>query len=275
MLNSAIEQKDTNIKKSPVDAIIPPPAGRLFGVPVWALYLNEYVELASNIVKARRKALFTTIGAPSIACLRTSPEFLNHFRQADVVLLDGILPTLLARSLKYKVPQRVPGPDFVDAFLPVAEKENFRIFFMGSTDRTLEKLKYNCLRKYPGLNIVGLLAPPFGDFDERIDRQIVSAVNRTKPDVLFVGMTAPKQELWLSRNFERLDVHFAMGIGAAFDYLAGNKPRVPKWLGDMGFEWLYRLVHEPWRLWQRNVNDNISLLWLLAKKYIAGTIDKK
>jgi N-acetylglucosaminyldiphosphoundecaprenol N-acetyl-beta-D-mannosaminyltransferase len=118
---------------------------------------------------------------------------------------------------------------------------------------------------------VGLLAPPFGEFDDETDSRLADVINQANSDVLFVGMTAPKQELWLSRNFARLDLFFAMGIGASFDYLAGNKPRVPKWLGKLGLEWLYRLVHEPKRLWRRNIG-NTTILWLLLKNYLTSII---
>jgi Teichoic acid biosynthesis proteins len=127
------------------------------------------------------------------------------------------------------------------------------------------------LRQYPHLNIVGELSPPFGKFDEQINSSLLEAIKQAHPDVLFVGMTAPKQELWLSRNFNQLDVLFAMGVGAAFDYLAGNKPRVPKKIGKIGFEWLYRLVLEPRRLWRRNLN-NILVMWFLVKDYLVANI---
>jgi N-acetylglucosaminyldiphosphoundecaprenol N-acetyl-beta-D-mannosaminyltransferase len=251
------------------DTLISPPAGKIFGIPVWGLHLNEFVELAKKLIKTKHKVLFTTLGAPSIVIAQKSTEFFNHFLQADVVLPDGILPVWIARGLKYKVIERVPGPDFVDLFLSVAEQEKFSIFFMGSTSDTLEKLRSNCLKKHPCLNIVGLLAPPFGEFDDIADHRLVDAINQAHSDVLFVGMTAPKQELWLSRNFGRLNVVFAMGVGAAFDYIAGNRPRVPKWLGRLGFEWLYRLILEPRRLWHRNLN-NLLVVWLWAKNYLTG-----
>jgi N-acetylglucosaminyldiphosphoundecaprenol N-acetyl-beta-D-mannosaminyltransferase len=253
--------------------LIPAPAVKILGVPIWSLRLQESVELAKNLTKAKRKVLFSTTSSYPIIVAQNSTDFFNHFLQADVVLPDGMSSVLLARLLKHKIPERVAGPDFVDAFLPVAEKEGFKLFFLGATNHTLEKLKTNCLKKYPLLNIVGLLAPPFSEFDNEIDRRLVDTINQAHPDVLFVGMTAPKQELWLSRNFDQLDVLFAMGIGASFDYLAGNKPRVPKWLGRLGFEWLYRLILEPRRLWHRNLN-NIFVVWLLAKNCLTGVFRK-
>jgi len=262
-----MRRKEAGPKSSQPNPPMPPPIAKILGVPIWGLCLEEFVELAKNLIEVRHKVLFTTIGLPSIVISQKSLDFFNHFQQADVVLPDGIFPVWAARFLKHKVLERVSGPDFVDLFLSTAEQEGFKIFFIGSTDDTLERLKSNCLEKHPHLKITGVLAPPFGKFDEEIDRGLVNTINEAHPDVLFVGMTAPKQELWLARNFERLDVLFAMGVGATFDYLAGKKGRAPKWIGKCGLEWLYRLVHEPRRLCRRNVNSAV-FLWLLVKNYV-------
>ncbi len=259
-----MKREETGPKSNQPNSPIPPPIAKILGVPIWGLSLEGFVKLARKLIEGRHKVLFTTIGLPSIVVSQKCPDFFNHFQQADVVLPDGIFPVWAARFLKHRVPERVSGPDFVSSFLSTAEVKGFKIFFMGSTDDTLERLRDNCLKKHPHLNIAGVLAAPFGEFDEEIDRALVNSINETHPDVLFIGMTAPKQELWLSRNFGRLDVVFAMGVGAAFDYLAGNKQRVPKWLAKIGLEWLYRLVHEPKRLWRRNAKSAVFLC-LLAK----------
>lgn len=265
--------RNINRNNTQSQIIIPPPAIKILGVPVWGLRLAEYVELAKKLIKAKQKTLFTTTCAYAIAMAKNSPELFDHFQHADVVLPDGKFPVWVARFSKRNIAERVPGPDFVESFLSTAEKEGFRLFFMGSTCETLEKLKQNCLKKYPQLNIAGVLAPPFGELDDETDHRLVDAINQAHSDVLFVGMTAPKQELWLSRNFEKLIVLFAMGVGAAFDLEAQNKRRVPQWLGNLGFEWLYRIAHEPRRVWRRNVKN--AVLWaIIAKDYIKSLFIK-
>ena len=243
---------------------IPPPAVEILGVPVWGLKTGQFVELAVRLVKTQRKVLFTTTNAHSIVTAQGFPVFLEHFRNADVVLPDGILPVWAGKCLGSHLAERVPGPDFTDAFLEAAEKEGISLFFMGATEETLSRLTSNCLAKHPRLVIAGTLSPPFGEFDEETDRALVDKINASGADALFVGMTAPKQETWLSRNFERLSVRFMIGVGAAFDYLADTRKRVPPRIGRSGLEWLYRLVHEPRRLWRRNL-DSAIFVWLVAR----------
>ncbi len=114
-------------------SLIPTPAATVFGIPIWDLRLEEFVGLARKLIKQNHKSLFTTIGAPSIVASQKSIEFFNHFQHADVVLPDGKFPVWVARFSKRNIAERVPGPDFVESFLLTAEKEGFRLFFMGST----------------------------------------------------------------------------------------------------------------------------------------------
>jgi exopolysaccharide biosynthesis WecB/TagA/CpsF family protein len=180
------------------------------------------------------------------------------------VLPDGTLAVLAGRLLGAHIPGRVAGPDFVYAFLDAAASAGLSVFFLGATDATLAAIAANCTVRFPRLVIAGTLSPPFGELNEAVDLPLVERINAARPDVLFVGMTAPKQELWLSRYRRQLTVPFSMGVGAAFNYLAGNQKRVPAYVGRMGGEWLYRLVQEPRRLWRRNV-DSVVFIWWCGK----------
>jgi N-acetylglucosaminyldiphosphoundecaprenol N-acetyl-beta-D-mannosaminyltransferase len=143
--------------------------------------------------------------------------------------------------------------------------EGISVFFLGTTEKTLALLVGACARRFPGLVVKGALAPPFGPIDDETDQRLVESVNRSGADALFAAMTAPKQELWLSRNRSALRPVFAMGVGAAFDVLAGVKKRVPPAVGQLGGEWLFRLVREPRRLWRRNL-DSVVFLWLMLRE---------
>jgi N-acetylglucosaminyldiphosphoundecaprenol N-acetyl-beta-D-mannosaminyltransferase len=248
---------------------IPPAAARVLGVPIWGLRIEEAVDLAVCLLEQKSKVLFTTANAHSIVTANRNPAFMAHFQEADLVLPDGMLPVLAARLRGRGVPERVPGPDFASSLIARAESHGFSVFFIGATDEVLDRIRSNCQARRPNLKIAGTFAPPFGEFDEPTNLRLVREINAAAPDILFVGMTAPKQELWLSRNFKALDVHFALGIGAAFDYMAGVKKRAPGWIGRWGFEWLYRLLREPRRLWRRNL-DSLVFIWLLAIESIAA-----
>ncbi len=243
----------------------PGPAARVLGVPIWGLTLEGFVDLAVEGVRSGRRSLFTTANAHSIVVAQRVPVFLDHFQRADVVLPDGFLPSWAARRRGGAVAERVAGPDFTSALLDRAAREMLSVFFLGATDETLARIVERCRARLPALRVAGTLAPPFGDFDPATDRRLMDAVNAAAPDLLFVGMTAPRQELFLSRIWGSLRAPMAIGVGAAFDYLAGNKRRVPRAVGQAGLEWAFRLAREPRRLWRRNF-DSFVFLWLLARE---------
>jgi N-acetylglucosaminyldiphosphoundecaprenol N-acetyl-beta-D-mannosaminyltransferase len=242
------------------------PAAIVLGVPVWGLSREAFVNLAVARIGARQKTLFTTANAHSIVVAQHVPAFRAHFREASAVLPDGTLAVWGARHRRGPVAERVAGPDFVEAFLTRAEREGISIFFLGASEATLQRIRERCAARWPRLVVAGTLAPPFGEWNEEADRAVVDAVNAARPDALFVGMTAPKQELWLSRNHGYLHVPFAMGVGAAFDFLAGTRARAPEWAGRHGLEWLYRLAQEPRRMWRRNVDSAIFLWKVLTER---------
>ncbi len=242
------------------------PAAIVLGVPVWGLSLEAFVNLAVARIASRQKTLFTTANAHSIVVAQHVPAFRAHFREASAVLPDGTLAVWGARHRRGPVAERVAGPDFVEAFLTRAEREGVSVFFLGASEGTLARIRERCAARWPRLLVAGTLAPPFGAWSEETDRAIVDAVNAARPDALFVGMTAPKQELWISRNHGYLQVPFSMGVGAAFDFLAGTRARAPGWAGRHGLEWLYRLVQEPRRMWRRNVDSAVFLWKVLTER---------
>jgi N-acetylglucosaminyldiphosphoundecaprenol N-acetyl-beta-D-mannosaminyltransferase len=241
----------------------PEPSAIVLGVPVWGLGLEQFVDLAVERIRGGGKTLFTTANAHSIVLAGRLPVFARHFHEADAVLPDGTLAVWGARAVGGEVRGRVAGPDFFEAFLERAARERLSVFFLGTTEATLGKMVARCRDRFPGLDIRGTFAPPFGPIDAPASRRMVEAVNAVRPDALFVAMTAPKQEIWLADHLDRLDVSFAMGVGAAFDFLAGTKPRAPRALASAGWEWLYRLANEPRRMARRQLSS-VVFLWLLA-----------
>jgi N-acetylglucosaminyldiphosphoundecaprenol N-acetyl-beta-D-mannosaminyltransferase len=129
-----------------------------------------------------------------------------------------------------------------------------RCFFLGSTDETLHKIRERVAIDYPRIEIVGTLSPPFRpEFTDEDNRVMIETINAAKPDVLWIGLTAPKQEKWIFKHRDKLEVQFAGPIGAAFDFYAGNIKRISPFWGDLGLEWLPRLLQEPRRLWRRSI----------------------
>lgn len=243
-------------------------AAQVLGIPINGLSRARFVEFAREVIQGRNKVLFTTINTYSIIVAQKNRPFFNHFQEA-VVLPDGIGIVYAARLLGFEMPGCVSGLDFIRTFLSLAEYEGFSVFFLGSTEENLARILETCARDYPKLRVVGTCSPPFAPFDELVDEYLVAEVNAAKPDALFVGVSTPKQELWLSRNFTRLEAPFMMGVGAAFDCLAGVRGGVPTWLGQRGGEWIHRLITNPGRMWRRELTIPV-FLYRVAREFLRG-----
>lgn len=188
---------------------------------------------------------------------RKLQEVLNS---ADLFCPDGIAPVWLSRLRGEALAERVPGPDLLTAFLAKANVAGYRSFFFGDTRETLSALKARVQTEYPGHRVAGVLSPPFRELSAQEDSALVNEINRARPDVLWVGLGMPKQEWWIHTHIDRLQVPVVAGIGAAFRFLGGLVKRAPRWIGDHGLEWLWRLCMEPAKLWRRDLVDGPRFL---------------
>ena len=221
------------------------------GVPVTIASCSAIVQRALEAVEQRRRMLISTANAYSLVVAQEEESFLRHFYDADIVLPDGALVAGLGRILGTSSMRKISGYMFFRAFATEACRRGLSAFFLGSTKATLSRIRQRMSTLYPGFHVCGTATPSFGSIPDRENVRLVELVNRSRPDILFVGMTAPKQELWLSRNRDQLEVPVAMGIGAVFEFLAGTKSAAPDWLAHAGGEWIYRWAQEPRRLSKR------------------------
>lgn len=179
------------------------------------------------------------------------PEFKAILNSADLFAPDGILVVLIARAKGAHIKKKGTGPDLMERFLESTHQKGYRHFFYGDTVETLGLLSEKMSSRYPNQRVVGVHSPPFRPATAEEDDSIVEEINRAKPDVLWIGLGTPKQERWIFEHRERLKVPMAIGVGATFKFATGSVQRAPSWLGNLGFEWLWRLSHEPKRLWRR------------------------
>jgi N-acetylglucosaminyldiphosphoundecaprenol N-acetyl-beta-D-mannosaminyltransferase len=176
---------------------------------------------------------------------------------------DGKPVALVGRWRAGSHVAQVAGPDFMPVFLQ--SSNDLRHFFLGGTQETLERLVEWVGSQFPGVKIAGAISPSFRVPDDRESRELISRIKTTRPDVIWIGLGAPKQELWMAQHCEALSPAVLMGVGAAFDFLAGTKARVPRWMQHFGLEWLFRLCQEPRRLTGRYLRTNSLFLLLLLK----------
>lgn len=188
----------------------------------------------------------------SYASAREDPSFDLALKGANWLIPDGVGVILAARWLGLPIRRRVSGPDVFLALMERLSESKGSVFLLGSSEATLAKIREKIGLQYPGVIVAGTYSPPFKDeFSVDENLMMLSAVNLAQPDVLWVGMTAPKQEKWLAEHRDNLIVGAAGAVGAAFDFFAGTVKRPPRLVRAWGLEWLLRLVQQPRRLWRR------------------------
>lgn len=209
------------------------------------------------------KNVFVCANPHSLVQAADDPDFQLAIHDADLVTPDGAGIILASKILGGKIGARVTG---CDIFLGLSEELNNTggrsYFFLGSSEETLKKIKEKMAVEYPAIHFSGSYSPPYkAEFSEKDCEKMILAVNAAKPDVLWVGMTAPKQEKWIHKHRDRLDVKFIGAIGAVFDFYVGNIKRSHPVFQRMGLEWLPRLIQEPRRLFKRNFVSSPLFIW--------------
>ena len=177
-----------------------------------------------------------------------------------MALPDGQPLSIVSRRRGYSEAQRVPGPDLMPAILYLSEEKGYRHYFYGSTPETLEKLRKVLLDRFPKLQIVGMYAPPFRPLTEEEDQEAVRQINESGADFVWVALGAPKQEKWMYEHRGRVN-GLMIGVGAAFDFIAGTVRRAPMWMQKLCLEWVYRICQDPKRMFPRYVSTNFAFLW--------------
>jgi N-acetylglucosaminyldiphosphoundecaprenol N-acetyl-beta-D-mannosaminyltransferase len=174
---------------------------------------------------------------------------------AHLVVCDGTPLLWASRWLGHRLPERVAGSDLVPILIRLAAQKGHRIYFLGGRPDVTERAIANITRDFPGLNVVGADSPPFAPLHKMDHAKIGAKIKAAKPDMLFVSFGCPKQEKWIAMNYRALGVPVCVGVGATIDFLAGEMKRAPVWMQRCGLEWLFRLLQEPRRLFQRYVKD--------------------
>jgi len=251
--------------------------------PLKSLHFLEYrvacesvSELSDvSMTAVRRQAdplVFACANPHSINVARQDADFHQALVRSDILVADGVGLTAVAKLFGKGSLPRITGTDYFqtvmrtlnDAEATLGRKA--RVFFFGSTPKVLELIATHLSTSHPNIALVGALSPPFGEWDDATERAMVETIKAAKPDVLWVGMTAPKQEKWVEKNRHALDVPVIGSIGAVFDFFAGTHPRAPAWACAIGLEWLVRLLKEPRRMWRRTF-VSMPLFALHALKY--------
>lgn len=191
-------------------------------------------------------------------------EYNKVQNSAILNLPDGKPLSVIGHKKGYHEMGRVTGPDLMSEIFSISVKQKWRHFFYGSTKDTLKLLKDRLEQKYPEIEIAGMYAPPFRELSREEDENIVTMINDKQPDFIWVGLGAPKQEVFMY-NHQNQFCGVMIGVGAGFNFHAGLIKRAPIWMQRVGLEWFYRMLQEPRRLWKRYMKTNWKFFWLIHK----------
>ncbi|NOT24195.1 MAG: WecB/TagA/CpsF family glycosyltransferase [Nitrospiraceae bacterium] len=249
-------------------------AGHLLGIPIGNKSLAVAIEDTIIAIEGTRPpVIFACANPHSLVVAQSDPIFQSALMQANLVVADGVGVTFMAQLVGAQVGPRITGTDYFQAVLKaLQQRDGGRIFFFGSSQLVLDLIAKRFAIDYPALTLCGMLSPPFGSWSDEENRRMVQVINETKPDVLWVGMTAPKQEKWVEANRQQLNARVVGSIGAVFNFYAGTHARAPRWVCRMGFEWAYRFMLEPRRMWQRNIVSAPKFVWLVFKRHMLGNV---
>ncbi len=245
------------------------PKREILGVPVAMTDYQGAVEALDAMVDSRERGYVCAVSVHSLTSALDDPEMAAVFRGATLVLPDGMPVVWAANLLGAGLEGRVYGPQLMLRYSERCAERGHRVWLYGGRDQgSLAQLALNLRRRLPGINIVGGYSPPFREMTDEEEDTLVDQINGARPDVLWVGIGAPKQEKWMARMRDRLEVPVMCAVGAAFDFHAGRVSQAPVWMQDRGLEWIYRLAQEPRRLLPRYVYSNPRFVLAFARQYL-------
>lgn len=246
----------------------------ILGYPVAAVSGDDCLQqIVDWLAAGDRRRYFACANPHSLVTAETDPEFRQALLDSDLLVPDGVGILLASRIHGGQIRQRVTGSDIfigLSQALNRSTKDHYSYFFLGASEATLQEIEGKMALDFPNIRFAGAYSPPFkAVFSVDDSRKMVEAINAARPNVLWVGMTAPKQEKWVHQHRGQLDFGFAGAVGAVFDFYTGRVKRSPLIFQRLGLEWLPRLLQEPRRLWRRNLLSNpVFVLKVLREKIL-------
>ncbi len=223
----------------------------ILGVGVSAINMDMALDTIDQWITKRQNDYICVTSVHGVIESQGDHKLRNILNQAGLVTPDGMPLVWVSWLRNHRQVRRVYGPDLMSAVCVKSISKGYRHFVYGGAPDVPERLVDQLRQKFPGIRIVGAYSPPFRVLTPEEDKAIIQQINDSQADIVWVGLSTPKQEYWMAAHLGRLDVPVMIGVGAAFDFLAGVKTQAPRWIQRSGFEWLYRLITEPRRLWRR------------------------
>jgi N-acetylglucosaminyldiphosphoundecaprenol N-acetyl-beta-D-mannosaminyltransferase len=260
-----LNQKVNSIKTENKISI---PKINIGGTGISDITLSETMNLFDDWIFQKQQKRVCVTPVNCVVWANNNTDLKEIYNTADLTLCDGV-PLIWASHFlgKEKLRGRVTGLDLLPQYIERCYQNNFSMFFLGAAEGVALEYKAQLEDKFPGIKIVGVYSPPFaGKFSTAENRKIIDLINTAKPDILWVSLTAPKQDIWIHQHYQQLHSYINIGIGAALDVAVGKFNRAPIWMQQNGLEWLYRFFREPKRLFKRYFIEAPTIVPILLKQ---------
>lgn len=237
----------------------------ILGSKINATNMCEVLKYTDELIRLNKSNYVCVSNVHTVVTGTSDRVFQDITNAAIMAIPDGMPLTWIGRHSGYKNMSKCSGPDVMTELFKVSEEKGYTHYFYGGSEETLKLLEKNLKNKYPKLKILGMYSPPFRKLTDKEDCEIVNNINKINPDIIWVGLGAPKQEVWMSEHIGKINSSLMFGVGAAFNFHAGTVRRAPLWMQEHGLEWLYRFIREPGRLWKRYLVTNTIFILELVK----------
>lgn len=243
----------------------------LFGLKFHKVTKKETLAFIEQTIQEEQKIALYTPNVDFVMLAQKDQNFRQLINSGDLIIVDSQPLLISSKWLGQPLPEKVSGSDLLPAVCELAAKKEYSLFFLGAAPNSLEKALEKLKAAYPGLSVVGKYSPPKGfEKSEEEGKKILTLINQSKPDILFVALGSPKQEEWIDKNKEHVISKVNIGVGASIDFIAGVQKRAPCWMQKAGLEWFYRLLTNPKRLWKRYLVNDFPFVFLFLKEYFSS-----
>lgn len=247
---------------------------QVLGVSLTVDSYEGAIEWLLGSIRAGRKGRAHFCTVHSVVEASTNAQLRSALESAHATFMDG-MPLVWVARIRGRRADRVCGPDVMLSMCDRGRAQNVRHYFMGGSSGTPERLAARLSQRFPGMTVAGTLSPPFHELTDVENADLIATINRASPDILWVGLGSPKQDLWAAKFATRLEAKLVMTVGAAFDFHSGNLVRAPRWMQRSGLEWLFRLAAEPKRLARRYIRTNSVFIWRLVVESARGRFTRR
>jgi N-acetylglucosaminyldiphosphoundecaprenol N-acetyl-beta-D-mannosaminyltransferase len=262
------------------DALLPRPeqirTREVLGVPLAMTTYDGAMDVMDGMVARRERGYVCAVAVHAVTVAQRDPEMRAALLGSSLTVPDGMPLVWAVNLLGESLPHRVYGPELMRRYTRRCAEKGHRVWLYGGRDQgSLAQLALNLRRDNPGIRIVGGYSPPFRELDAQEETELVKRINADRPDVLWVGTGVPRQEKWMARMRDRIDVPVMSAVGAAFDFHAGRISQAPTWMQDRGLEWTYRIAQEPRRLLPRYLYYNPAFLTAFSRQLVHAKVRRR